>query len=39
MKVTQAHNDKFVKMTFASVFPHYVLKVEKKGRTIDELKK
>lgn len=24
-------------MTFASVFPHYVTKVEKKGRTKDEL--
>jgi hypothetical protein len=25
------------KMTFASVYPHYVTKVEKKGRTKDEL--
>lgn len=25
------------KMTFASVYPHYVAKVEKKGRTIAEL--
>jgi len=25
------------KMTFASVYPHYVKKVEKKGRTIQEL--
>lgn len=24
-------------MTFASVYPHYVTKVEKKGRTTDEL--
>jgi len=24
-------------MTFASVYPHYVYKVERKGRTIDEL--
>ena len=24
-------------MTFSSVWPHYVAKVEKKGRTIDEL--
>lgn len=24
-------------MTFASVYPHYVTKVEKKGRTVDEL--
>lgn len=24
-------------MTFASVYPHYITKVEKKGRTVDEL--
>ena len=24
-------------MTFASVYPHYVAKVEKKGRTVEEL--
>jgi hypothetical protein len=24
-------------MSFASVYPHYVQKVEKKGRTVDEL--
>lgn len=24
-------------MTFASVFPHYVVKIEQKGRTVDEL--
>lgn len=24
-------------MTFASVYPHYVAKVERKGRTVDEL--
>ena len=27
------------KMSFASVYPHYVTKVEKKGRTKEELKK
>lgn len=37
MKVTSEHNDKIAKMTFASVYPHYVNKVEKKGRTIEEL--
>ena len=37
MKVTIEKNDKIGKMTFASVYPHYVSKVEKKGRTIDEL--
>ena len=25
------------KLTFASVYPHYVTKVEKKGRTVEEL--
>ena len=37
MKVTAEHNDKIAKITFASVYPHYVNKVEKKGRTIEEL--
>lgn len=37
MQVTQEHNDRMAKMTFSSVYPHYVTKVEKKGRIIDEL--
>ena len=37
MKSTAAHDDRIAKMTFASVYPHYVAKVEKKGRTIAEL--
>ena len=37
MKVTEEHNNRIAKMTFASVFPHYVTKVEKKGRTRQEL--
>lgn len=37
MKVTAEHNDRIAKMTFSSVYPHYVTKVEKKGRTTDEL--
>ncbi len=37
MKVTPKHNERIAKMTFASVYPHYVSKVEKKGRTKDEL--
>jgi len=37
MQVTEKHNDRIAKMTFASVFPHYVKKVESKGRTIEEL--
>jgi hypothetical protein len=34
---TSSHDDKIAKMTFASVYPHYVTKVEKKGRTKEEL--
>ena len=39
MKVTAKHNERIAKMTFASVYPHYVNKVEKKGRTKAELHK
>jgi hypothetical protein len=37
MKDTSHHDERIAKMTFASVYPHYVTKVEKKGRTIAEL--
>ena len=37
MKVTAKHNERVAKMTFASVYPHYVSKVEKKSRTKEEL--
>ena len=37
MKVTPEHNERIAKMTFSSVYPHYVTKVEKKGRTKEEL--
>ena len=37
MKVTAEKNEQVAKMTFASIYPHYVSKVEKKGRTKDEL--
>ncbi|MGZ5281293.1 MAG: DUF2200 domain-containing protein [Bacteroidia bacterium] len=37
MKVTPEHNERIAKMTFASVYPHYITKVEKKGRTKAEL--
>lgn len=37
MKVTEAHNKRIAEMKFFSVYPHYVTKVEKKGRTIAEL--
>ncbi|MHB1326673.1 MAG: DUF2200 domain-containing protein [Gemmatimonadales bacterium] len=31
------HDERIRKMIFASVYPHYVTKVEKKGRTKEEL--
>jgi|SRR5690606_15943977 len=34
---TPQHNERIAKMTFASVYPHYVTKVERKGRTKEEL--
>ncbi|HRX27857.1 MAG TPA: DUF2200 domain-containing protein [Saprospiraceae bacterium] len=37
MIATPEHNERIAKMTFASVYPHYVTKIEKKGRTKDEL--
>ena len=37
MKITPEHNERIAKMTFASVYPHYIKKVENKGRTKDEL--
>jgi hypothetical protein len=37
MKVTPEHNERIAKMTFSSVYPHYVTKVESKGRTGEEL--
>lgn len=37
MQITPEHNERIAKMTFASVYPHYVTKVEKKSRTKEEL--
>jgi hypothetical protein len=37
MNDTSHHDERIAKMTFASVYPHYITKVEKKGRTKDEL--
>lgn len=37
MKATHEHNERLAKMTFASVYPHYLTKIEKKGRTKEEL--
>ncbi|MEM8757362.1 MAG: DUF2200 domain-containing protein [Planctomycetota bacterium] len=34
---TPEHDARVASMTFASVYPHYVTKVEKKGRTVEEL--
>ena len=36
---TPEHDERIAKMTFASVYPHYVNKVEKKGRTEADLRK
>lgn len=37
MKTTPEHDARIAKMTFASVYPHYITKVESKGRTKEEL--
>lgn len=37
MNTTPEHNERIAKMTFASVYPLYITKVEKKGRTKEEL--
>lgn len=37
MKTTPKHDEKIAKMTFSSVYPHYVTKIEKKDRTKKEL--
>ena len=34
---TEEHHRRIAEMTFASVYPHYVAKVDKKGRTRAEL--
>lgn len=37
MGKAKSHDERMATMTFASVYPHYVKKVEKKGRTVEEL--
>jgi hypothetical protein len=37
MTTTAKHDERIANMTFASVYPHYVTKAEKKGRTKAEL--
>lgn len=33
----KTHDERIAEMTFASVYPHYLTKIEKKGRTKEEL--
>ncbi len=37
MNITPEHNERMAKMTFATVYPLYLTKVERKGRTKEEL--
>lgn len=37
MNNTSDHDERIAQMTFTSVYPHYLAKVEKKGRTKEEL--
>jgi hypothetical protein len=37
MKTTPEHDERIAKITFASVYPYYIKKVESKGRTKEEL--
>lgn len=37
MEITPEHNERMANMTFATVYPLYVAKVERKGRTKEEL--
>ena len=37
MNTTPKHNDKIAKLTFSKVYPLYISKIQKKGRTIEEL--
>jgi hypothetical protein len=37
MKATPEHDERVANLKFGSVYPHYVSKVERKGRTEKEL--
>lgn len=37
MNISDTNNQRFAKMTFASVYPLYLAKIEKKGRSKNEL--
>lgn len=39
MNTTDKHNERMATMTFASVYPLYIKKVERKGRTKEEVDK
>jgi hypothetical protein len=39
VSTSSTHDERIAKMTFAAVYPHYVAKVEKKGRTQEELRR
>lgn len=37
MKTSSGHDERIAKLTFAAVYPHYLAKVERKGRSRNEL--
>jgi hypothetical protein len=37
MEITSKHNDRMAKIVFATVYPLYITKIEKKGRIKKEL--
>jgi hypothetical protein len=37
MTITKEHNERIAKMTFSQIYPLYLTKIEKKGRTQQEL--
>ncbi|MES2794649.1 MAG: DUF2200 domain-containing protein [Bacteroidota bacterium] len=37
MSSTSHHDERIAQMTFGSVYPHYITKVERKGKTKEEL--
>lgn len=37
MNTSEVHNQRMANMTFSSVYPLYITKIEKKGRTVEEL--
>ena len=37
MTTTKEHDARVASLKFSSVYPHYLTKVEKKGRTVKEL--